>query len=163
YRTAVRLWAECGPPQIVGQEDDDGGHLAFVWDDGRTRLALRQPYANGQALEFEAEDVTGTAAARRAADAKTFARQERTARRAAGKPLTRLPRHLDTEGVKLGLTREQIAQALPAGQSVVKQNVGDAVSVLFTGEAPKGIPYCARHTFIRFDADGKAVEIRTRY
>ncbi|WP_410964053.1 hypothetical protein, partial [Salmonella sp. SAL4448] len=66
---ALNLWADAGPARITGQEGDNGGHLALVWEDGRTRVTLRLPYAGGQPLELEAEDASGADAARRAADA----------------------------------------------------------------------------------------------
>lgn len=163
HETALRLWAEAGPARIRGQEDDNGGHLVLAWEDGRTRVTVRWPYADGQALELEAEDLSGTDPARRAAAASAFDRQERKARLAAGAPLTRLPRHLDYEGVRLGRGRTQVLEALPVGESVVKQNVPGGVLVALTGEAPKGAPYVARQSFIRFDGEGKAVELRTRY
>jgi len=163
HETALRLWAEGGPARITGQEDESGGHLVLAWEDGRTRLTMRWPYANGEALELEAEDVSGTDAARRAADAAALDRQERKARLAAGSPLTRLPSFLDYEGVRLGSSRAQVEQALPRGESVVKRNVAGGILVTLTGEAPKGSPHVARQSFVRFDADGKVIELRTRY
>ncbi len=163
HETALRLWAAGGPARISGQEDENGGYLVLAWEDGRTRVTMRWPYATGEALELEVADVSGTEPARRAADAAAFDRQERQARLAAGTPLTRLPRFLDYEGVRLGAGREQVLQALPRGESVVKQNVAGGVLVGLTGEAPKGAVHVARQSFVRFDAGGKAIALRTRY
>jgi hypothetical protein len=156
HQAALSLWAEAGPARITGQEDDDGGHLVLIWEDGRTRLSLRMPYHNEQALELAAEDVGG-------ADAAANDRREREARLAAGTPLMRLPRQLDYEGVQLGSSRAEALQGLPRGESVVKQEVAGGVMVLITGDAPKGAAYVARQSFVRFDGDGKVVELRTRY
>src|SRR5262249_40366966 len=121
------------------------------------------PYDNSQALELEAQDAGGADAARRAADAAAFDRRERQARLAAGKPLTRLPRHLDYEGVQLGAGRSQAQQALPRGEGVIKRDRGGGVMVLLMGDAPRGSAYVARQSFVRFGGDGKVVELRTRY
>jgi hypothetical protein len=162
HQMALNLWASGGPARITGHENENGGFMAVVWEDDRTRLTLRLPYASGQAIELEAEDA-GTDPGRRAADAAAFDRQERKARLAAGAPVTRLPRHLDHEGLQLGMTRAQALQALPRGENVVKQNVAGGVMALTLGEAPKGSPYVARQTFVRFGSDDKVAELRTRY
>jgi hypothetical protein len=156
HQAALNLWADAGPARITGQEDDDGGHLVLIWEDGRTRLTLRMPYHNEQALELVAEDVGG-------ADAAANDRREREARLAAGKPSTRLPRQLDYEGVQLGSSRAEALQGLPRGESVVKQEVAGGLMILVTGDAPKGSAYVARQSFVHFDGDGKVAELRTRY
>jgi len=163
HETALRLWAEGGPAQITGQEDENGGHLILVWNDARTRITLRMPYADGQTVDLDAEDVSGTDPARRAVEAAAFDRQERQARLKAGTALTRLPRHLNFEGVQLGSTRAQVLQALPRGESVAKQTVPGGLMVTFIGEPAKGAPHVARQSFIRFDDKDRAVELRTRY
>jgi hypothetical protein len=163
HETALNLWAQAGPARITGQEDDDGGHLVLVWEDGRTRITLRMPYANGQALELKAEGANGAEVARRAADAAAFDKKERQARLAAGKPLVRLPRHLDDEGLQLGINRARALQALPRGEGVVKRDVAGGVLLLQMGDAPKGSAYFARQSFVRFDGNGRVTELRTRY
>jgi hypothetical protein len=163
HETALALWAAGGPARLSGQEDENGGALVLAWDDGHTRVTLHWPYTTGEALALEVADVSGTDPARRAADAAAFDRKERQDRLAAGTPLTRLPRFLDYEGVRLGAGREQALQGLPRGESVVKQNVAGGVLVGLVGEAPKGAPHVARQSFVRFGADGKVVELRTRY
>jgi hypothetical protein len=163
HEAALRLWAEAGPARIVGQEDEGGGHLAFVWEDGRTRVTMRWPFTTGEGLELDAEDATGTDPARRAADAAEFDRRARQERLAAGKPLTRLPRHLDYDGVRLGAARAEAVQGLPRGEFVVKQSVPGGVTVNFTGEAPKGSTHVVRQSFVRWDPQGNVVELRMRY
>jgi hypothetical protein len=163
HETALRLWSECGPGRINGLEDENGGHLVITWQDARTKISLRWPYASGEALELDAEDVSGTEPARRAVEAAAFDRQERRDRLESGAPLTRLPRYLDSAAVRLGATRAQVQPALPRGESVVKRNVADGIVVNFTGEPPQGAPQIARQSFIRCDTAGKVVELRTRY
>jgi hypothetical protein len=163
HETMLPLWAEAGPARITGREDDGGGYLAFVWEDGRTRLTLRQPYDGSHALELEAEDASGAEPARRAADALAFDRQERKARLAAGKPWMRLPRHLEYEGVQLGTGWATALQGLPRGEGIIKQDVPGGLLVLVTGPAPAGAPYVARQSFVRRERGGRVAELRTRY
>jgi hypothetical protein len=163
HEAALSLWAAGGPARIGSQEDENGAALVLTWDDGRTRVALHWPFTTGEPLALEAVDTSGTDPKLRAAAAAEFDRRERQERVAAGAALTRLPRFLDYEGVRLGAGREQAMQGLPRGESVVKQNVAGGVLVTLTGEAPKGAPHVARQSFIRFDSGGKVIELRTRY
>ena len=137
HETALRLWAQGGPAQINTEEDANGGHLVLAWNDARTRITLRMPYADGQSLDLEAQDVSGTDPARRATEVAAFDRRERQARLAAGTALTRLPRHLDFEGVQLGGGRAQVMQSLPRGENVAKQILPDGVMVTFVGATPR--------------------------
>ena len=159
HEMAMRLWAEAGPARIEGQEDEDGGHLALIWEDEQTKLTVRWPYATGEAVELEAANLSQKDPTQRAA----FDLEERKARLAAGKPLTLLPRHLDYEGARLGATKAQVLQALPWGENILRQNVGDATLLTFTGEAPQKAVHVARQWFLRCDKDGKVIELRVRY
>jgi hypothetical protein len=164
HQTALGLWAAGGPARVRGVEDGDGGYLAFVWEDGATRWTLRLPHSPGRAMELEAADRRGPdAAASRAAAARDFDRAERAARTKAGKPLARLPRHLDSEDVELGMTRAEVLQGLPQGQSVLRHNFADGLWVVVTGEAERNTAFTPRQLFVRFGPDGRAVELRTRY
>jgi hypothetical protein len=158
--TALGLWAAGAPGGITGVDDEDGGHLAFVWEDARTRTTLRLPYARGRALELEAEDRGG---GDRAAAARAFDRDERRTRLAAGKPLTRLPRSLGFEGVRLGRTRAEVLRALPKGSKVLRQGLPDGLGVVLAGDPARGVRCTPRHLFVRFDGAGRAVEIRLRF
>ncbi len=163
HETALRLWAEGGTAHLDGQEDENGGHLVLVWEDGRTRLTLRWPYATGEALELDAEDISGTDPAHRAANVAAFDNGERKARLAAGKPLTRLQRHLDSPSVHLGASPALVQQGLPRGENVAKQKLADGLLVTFTGEAAPKTPHVARQSLVRYGPDGKVIELRTRY
>jgi hypothetical protein len=164
HDVATGLWAAAGPARFTAGDDEHGGHCAFVWDDGQTRYTLRLGYANVEAIELDIEDARGGKdLARRAAAAQTFDREERKTRIDSGAPLTRLPRFLDYEGVQLGRTRTEVQQALPQGPQVITENLADGLNVILTGEAPRGVPYTPRQLFVRFNADGRAVELRTRY
>jgi hypothetical protein len=160
---ALSLWAAGGTAAISGQEDESGGHLILSWEDGRTRLTLRWPYTTGEAMELDAEDMSGADVSRRAADAAVFDRRERQARLDAGTPLKRLPRYLDYATVQLGASEAAVQQGLPRGESVTKLKVPDGVMVLFTGEGSQKTTHIARQSLVRFGPNGKVAELRTRY
>ncbi|HZT79941.1 MAG TPA: hypothetical protein VFA26_06965, partial [Gemmataceae bacterium] len=169
---ALPLWAAFGPARVVGVEGagDGGGHLALVWAGPKTYYVLRLPHAAGEPFELEAQDrhLPAELAARVEA-AAAFDRAERQARRRAGKPLARLPRHLDVGWsagagrVELGMTRQQARAALPRGQSVLKLALPDGLNVLFTGEPPRGARHVVRQAFLRFDGSGRLAEVRVRH
>jgi hypothetical protein len=170
FQVALPLWAACGPCRLDAVDDADGGHLALTWEDAETRFALRLPHVSGQPFAFEASDRRGpTALAERAQAAAAGDRAERKARLEAGKPLTRIPRQLEVgwtstpRAISLGMTREQVLEALPRGQSVVKTNTPDAIKVLFTGEPRKNVVRVPRQAVIRFGPDKRVAEIRVRY
>lgn len=164
HHAALKLWASGGPAHFSGQEDDNGGHLALTWEDELTRAVLRLPFSGGAIMELEIEDARNeTALTRRAEIARNLDRTDRRKRMAEGKALTRLPRFLDKEEVRLGQTRDQITAMLPEGPNVIRHQFGDGIGVVVMGEAPKDASYLARQMFVRFDNQGKAVELRTRY
>ncbi|HMF14007.1 MAG TPA: hypothetical protein VKE94_16935, partial [Gemmataceae bacterium] len=105
----------------------------------------------------------------RAAAAAEYDAAERKARLEGRRPLVRLPRRLEVgwsnppQFVQLEMTRGQVAAALPRGNSVVKHDGPDYVSVVVTGEAPKTIARSARQAIIRFGPDQRVAEIRVRY
>jgi len=163
-RLVLPLWSALGPGHFQGAEDDQGGHLALTWEDAQTRYDLCSPYVSGQPLTFTVTDRYGPEAqAERAAQAAAQDTAERKARIEAGRPLTRLPNHLDLEQITLGMRHEAIWRFLPVGESIVKQNFTGGLSILFTGPTPQNAPYVARQMFIRFDAGDRVAELRVRY
>jgi hypothetical protein len=161
-RLTLPLWAVAGPPRLRGVEDEQGGHLALVWEDGQTRYLVELPYEPAQPVQFEAVDLHDAGQmAQREADAATFDLAERRARFQAGKPLQRLPR--DLEQFELGMTRSQITQALPTGQAILKRPIAGGLAVTFTGEPADGQVDVLRQLMFRFDAADRAVELRARY
>jgi hypothetical protein len=60
------------------------------------------------------------------------------------------------------MTRDQVQQALPRGQSILKLTSPGVLNVLFTGEPPRTAARVPRQAFIRFGPDEKVAEIRVR-
>ncbi len=169
YQIALPLWAIWGPGRWEGVNDTEGGHLALIWEDKTTRCALRLPHI-GQAVILEVEDRQGPEAlAQRDVAAAAFDRAERQARLAAGKPLTRIPRHLGLSWatphprVQLGMSRDQVQEVLPRGQAVRKLDLPNGLNVVFTGNPSKSAVHAVRQLFVRFDDSGRVVEVRARY
>jgi hypothetical protein len=163
-KVALPLWAAWGPGQLEGVDDDHGGHLAFRWEDARTRCTLRLPHDISVPLELELADRhTPEDLPRLAAEAVAFDRAERGARFAAGKVLTRLPRGLEVDAIQLGMTRPEVEPLLPGGKGVATRAAGDGLVVTFAGEPSRGATYVARQLFLRFDGAGRLAEVRARY
>src|SRR5262249_20441673 len=55
-RVALPLWTAWGPGQFAAGEDEHGGQLAWVWEDGQTRCTLRVPHAATEAATLEVRD-----------------------------------------------------------------------------------------------------------
>src|SRR5262249_28011678 len=133
HRFALPLWASMGSARWEGVGDSSGGHLALIWQDARTRYTLQLPYENGQAAGLEIRDVQGPEpVAQRGVQAAALDRTERLARIEAGKPLARIPRHL--EQIELGLRRAEVLQLLPPGQAVLKRDLPGGMMITFSGE-----------------------------
>src|SRR5262249_57004109 len=95
-KAALPLWSTGGPAEVRGVHDDEGGHLALVWEDKQTRYTLRLPHRQGRGPQLEVADRAEAGdLARRAEQVLAKDRAERRARFASKKPLTRLPRDLE--------------------------------------------------------------------
>jgi hypothetical protein len=163
-KVALPLWSAWGPGQFEGVDDEHGGHLAFRWQDPRTRWTLRLPHDTAAPVELEATDRhTREDLPRLAADAVALDRAERRARFAAGKLLTRLPRGLDVDAIQLGMTRAEVEPLIPGGKAVATGRTPDGLFVTFAGDPVRGATYVTRQLFLRFDGSGRLVEVRARY
>jgi hypothetical protein len=156
------LWMALGIPEFRGVTNEQGGSLALEWQDAQTRYTLDLPYEGGQPVQLEVADRQGPAQlAQRQARAADLDREERKARLDAGKPYSRVPRHL--EQLSLGMRRDEVQQALPTGQGALKRETPDGMTVTFRGEPAGTGPYVVRQLFIRFAPAGRVVELRGRY
>jgi hypothetical protein len=163
-KVALPLWSAWGSASYEGVDDDHGGHLAFRWEDARTRYTLRLPHETGAPLELEVVNrYTPEDLPARAAAAVAFDRAQRQARFAAGKLLTRLPRGLEVETVRLGMSRAEVEPLLPGGKSVLTRTTPDGLVLTFPGEPSRGAAYVARQLVLRFDGAGRLAEVRARY
>ena len=154
------LGTEC----IAGADDQHGGHLGLIWEDAQTHYELNSPYITGQLLEFTVRHRSGSGNPdQRAAQVKALDQAERTARINSGKPLIRLPRYLELDQIRLGMSRDQVLPALPVGQAIIKRTIPGGISVTFAGEPARNLNYVARQMFLRFDATERLAEIRFRY
>jgi hypothetical protein len=159
HQLVLPLWQTHGPVRFGDLEDEKTSSFLLAWEDGPTRYSLVLPNAEDQPIEFVAQNGRGAKEA--TPGGTSFDLAERKARIDAGKPLARLPRQL--EDVRLGQTKEQALSALPRGPSVLKQSFADAMSVTFTGAAPKSAEVLARQVLFHLDAAGKVAEVRVRY
>jgi hypothetical protein len=164
-RLAVPLLAAYGAPRFEPAFDTNGGHLALVWEDQTMRYSLRLPHDEDQAPDFSAEDKRGaTGAAEREKAARTYDRDQRAARLAAGKPSQRLPRAFDeASGVKLGMPRAEVEGALPASQSLRKIQIDGGWSVYFLKPAAGNAAAVPQQLLVRFGPGDKVAELRQRY
>jgi hypothetical protein len=155
------LWSAWGPTPGHGVSDEHGGHLAFAWQDGRTRCTLRLPHDVAEPVVFAVQDLTAQEKDR---DEKVLAfdRAERQARFAAGKLWMRLPRSLDAFAVQLGMTREQALESLPGGRGVLTRDVPDGLTVVLAGQPDRKTALVPRQVFVRF-SDNRVAEVRVRY
>src|SRR5579871_342606 len=165
HQFVLPFWTVFGLGQIQGISDGTGGHLAFTWEDARTRYTLRLPYET-QPVELEISDRQGPEKlAEREKAAVEQDRLEREERLKAGKPLVRIVRYLqqtDLEQIVLGMKRSEIQKFLPPGQAVVKQTIPGGMAITFRGEPLRTDASVVRQVFIRFDND-HVVELRARY
>jgi hypothetical protein len=155
------LWSAWGTAPWHGVDDEHGGHLAFAWEDSRTRCTLTLPHDVGEPVVFAVRDLAGQEKDR---DEKVLAldRAERQGRFAAGKLWTRLPRSLDILAVQLGMTREQALENLPGGKGVVTRNIPDGLTLVFGGQPDRKAALTPRQLFLRF-SDNRVAELRVRY
>jgi hypothetical protein len=163
-QAVLPLWTAWGPGRFESVSDDQGGHLAVVWEDAKTRCTVRLSYNDNEPIRFEAEDRANDKDPSRATEVHVVDQAERRTRIKAGKPLTRLPRQLEWDQVKLGVTRDEALKALPnEGKAVLKRDLADAVVFTFGTDAAKSAALVARQLVLRFDKAGKVVEMRARY
>jgi hypothetical protein len=173
YRLALPLWRAFGWGRLDAVEDVNGGCLTLTWENPTTRVCLLIP--NGEhSPELVVEDRHGKEALQARLDAADrLDLEDRLARLAAGKPLTRLARTLQVnapstnglqfDGLHLGMTREEALAALPGSQTLRRQPLADGLNLLFLSEPPPGAAYWARQMFLRFGRDNKLAEVRVRY
>ncbi|HMC88807.1 MAG TPA: hypothetical protein VKI17_04635, partial [Gemmataceae bacterium] len=162
HQVALPLWTSLGVPRLEGAEDSQGGHLALIWEDPRTRYSLWLPYESGQSARLDVSDQQSPdRVAEREAAAVALDRKERVSRVKTGKSVARLPRQLDQ--FDLGASRAQISELLPTGQAVLKREAPGMLMVTFTGEPGRDDKYVIRQLFVRFDNEDHAGEIRIRY
>ena len=150
HQVALPLWVALGWGQMQGVSDQNGGHLALVWQDAHTQYTLRMPYDSIQPVELEARDQQEPAhRSERETAASALDRRERQERLEAHKPLVCLARYL--EQIELGMARSQVRQTLPPGKAVLKRDVPGGLLVTFRGEPAKNDIAALRQLFIRFD------------
>jgi hypothetical protein len=156
------LWKRLGPGRLKNDDDKDTPHLALVWDDGRTHIALRLPHEKGVACRLDILDRTPPAdLARRAARVAENDRAERAKRFQEKKLLTRIPRV--RESVALGKSQTEVESALPSGKGILRRQLSDGLSLFFQTE-PEESPGCIpRELFVRWGPDRRAAEVRIRY
>jgi hypothetical protein len=162
HKVVFPLWCRCGSPEFRGEADEHGGHLTASWQDSLTRYTVHLPYEGSEPVRFEARDCQAPERqAEREAAALAFDREERKARLAANKPAARMKRQL--EQIELGTKREQVLQAFPPENTVLRQEFAEGVSLTFTAPAREADPYLLRQLFVVFDKTDRAVELRARY
>jgi hypothetical protein len=154
------LWSAWGLAPWHGV-NEQGGRLAFSWEDGRTRSTLALPHDVAEPVLLAVRDLTAQEKDR---DEKVLAldRAERQARFAAGKLWTRLPRSLEPFAVQLGMTREQALENLPGGRGVLTRDIPDGVTVVLAGQPDRKASLVPRQLFLRFSGNHLA-EVRVRY
>lgn len=164
-RLLAPLWTAYGAAHIEADNDNNGGYLAFIWEDATTRYTLRLPHNDERAPEFVAEDKRGTQGLpQREKAAATFDRDQRAARLAAGKPLQRLARAFEeAPDVRLGTPRAKVAELLPGSKTLRKFEIADGWSVLFLKPAAGNAAYTSQQLFIRFGPTETVAELRMRY
>ena len=146
---------------MEGVSDDQGGHLSLVWQDGKTRWTVLFPYSTSLPVRLEIEDAQGSA---RNTTTQDKDRAEREARLKAGKPLTRLPRHLEWDQITLGSSKDDVLKAISVdGRTVLRQDAADAVVFTFGTKAAKTATVVPRQLVARWNKSGRVVEIRARY
>ena len=134
---------------IVGEDGSEGRLLAFVWQDGRTRYALRLPNAAQAPCEFDALSLEPGESGGTPKGVDDLRRK----RLAAGKPWKPLPRAL-LSSVRLGMTRADAEQALPRAEKVAF-----GLRQTFTPRQFSAPSFVPRQLIVRFAAD-RVAEVR---
>jgi hypothetical protein len=158
---ALPLWQAAGAGRVGLSGSGDAARLALSWEDAKTRYVLCLPGVEGEAPELEIADRTeGISVGERAERARAWDLQERRARMEGQRPLTRLPR--DLEQVKLGATRAEVLEGLPAEENVLKRELPRGLLVTFSSPTEEANPI-PRELFVRFDGKGRVAEVRVHY
>jgi hypothetical protein len=163
----VPLWSAYGPARIEAVENTDHGHLLVVWENERTRLALRLPYETTEGPELKATDRRGEEVNERVAEATRFDKTERARRWKAAGLQIRLPRALPgriVEQVRLGEPKAEVERLFKAApESRMKPMKDGGFNLLFGSNPAAGATFWPRQVFVRFDGDDKVAEVRVRY
>jgi hypothetical protein len=156
------LWLLFGPAHLEEDNDGDTAAMILVWEDARTRIALRLPYEKGQTSVLEIQDRTpAEKMAHRATQVAARDRADRGDRFQKGKRFLLIPR--ERESIGLGMTRSEVVDALPSGKGTIRRDLRDGLALFFRDEREERPGYIARHLFIRFGPDQKVAEVRVRY
>jgi hypothetical protein len=151
-QVASPLRRHLGVGTISARDDDQGGYLRFSWSDTRTDYHLDVPNAGSLPYRFEA---ISQRAGRSAPEAGSFDLGRRQERLAAGKPQTVLPRSLVLTNLLLGMSRAEVQKNLPR-----TENTPAGLRFVFP---PTNLPregFLPRQLLVRFDAAGRAAEVR---
>ena len=150
---AGSLVAAQGFGTISAEDNAEGRHIAFVWEDGKTRYTLRLPNAARQPYEFEALTPDKNVALP-GGEANVFDHARRRQRLAAGKPWRLLPRSLLFDQVKLGMTRADVEKVLPRAEKVPF-----GLRLVLSPRQARGNSFLPRQFIVRF-AGGRVAEVR---
>jgi hypothetical protein len=169
------LWALAGPAHISGGRGSRP--LTLAWQDDHTSYVLRLPNRKDDDLSLAIAprgkedrspaadgdwvDRPETDVAARAALVLAREREERRTRIENGKPWARLPR--DLEKIHLGMTKEQVQQALPPDFKAYKRPIPNGILVAVTSPPAGGPLPAAREIAALFDGAGRVVEVIARY
>ncbi|MBI1915309.1 MAG: hypothetical protein HYS12_11305 [Planctomycetes bacterium] len=145
------LFSQFGLGTVEPVNDDQGGHLAFTWEDTKTRYVFRVPNSESKGYEFEASNRSSAARA----DASAFDLAQRANRFAAGKLWTFLPRGLDPVPVVLGMSRSEAEKRLPRA---TKEPFG--LRHIFPSDPTARGSFLPRQVLVRFGPDGRVAELR---
>jgi hypothetical protein len=173
---AAPLWALGGTAHIEGGLGPTP--LLLAWEDDQTTYVLRLPNHSDQ--EATLDIYTHDPVAGRldtpgfkwvdhpdlnfASRAAVVAAREHDARRIrfeSGHPWMRLSREL--EQIKLGMSREEVRQVLPADFMAFKRTSGNDLLVTMTGDLPRKTLVVPREYYVRFNGSGRVAEIGVRY
>lgn len=153
---AAPIWKRHGPAQV--QVDR---HVALVWNDGTTKWTLTLPNDREQPVVFEATDSSGADAAQRASAARARDLADRQTRLANNRPLSRLPRSLET--LSLGMKRADVERLLPGGKNALRRDIPNGLMATYAGKPTAPGDAVLRTLFARFDDAGQLAELRVRY
>jgi hypothetical protein len=162
HQVALPLWAQSGSAQMEGVDDAKGGHLALIWEDAQTRATLRLPHTPEGSIELEVRDrSTSAELPQRATRIAARDRTDRQKRFESGKLLARLPRGL--EGIKLGMTRDEVLAVVPRGPKILKRDLPDGFVLTNPADPPLQATCFARELFLRFAGNKRLAELRIHY
>src|SRR5262249_47004064 len=121
------------------------------------------PSSKDPPVVLVASDARGSKdLARRAEAAAEFDLTQRKARYGTKEEMKYLPRSLELEA-RLGMTRDQVGDVLPRGQTILREKLPDGIGLTFKGEPDKSAVYILRQMFTRFGPADPVAELRLRY